>query len=144
MNCTMTVLLCSTDNNKNLFCASIHVNVEQTLCRYIFVKMKIRKATEDDAMSFMTVTNLAYIVEKGDSGAGFTKEGTRYDTIDNVKDVLEYMSVAELPGKMVGVIGPKEMEIALSLDHLRFIHRTKAEVFPRGCWTLLRINLALQ
>ena len=50
--------------------------------------MKIRKATEDDAMSIMTVTNMAYMVEKGDSGAGFKKEGTRYDTIEEVKDVL--------------------------------------------------------
>ena len=73
--------------------------------------MKIRKATIEDAESVMTVINLAYLVENGDSGAAFMIEGlVRFYTIDDVKKAIGMLSLAELRGKIVGVIGIKPDE----------------------------------
>ena len=67
--------------------------------------MQIRKAKIEDANSIMTLTNTAYLVENGDSIK--IECAKSFDTIEDVKKVIEILNVSELQGKVVGVIGIK-------------------------------------
>ena len=70
--------------------------------------MKIRRARSEDAEAIMEVTNMAYAVNKGDSGTAYAKDSVeRFKTLEDVNKAIAYISVAVVNREIVGVIGLK-------------------------------------
>ena len=81
--------------------------------------MRVRRATKNDLVPIMTVVNKAYLVERGDSGVGFKKEGQdRFNSIEEVEEILDHLWVIDIQRNLVGVIGIKGDESKVCIGPL--------------------------